>query len=371
MHIRTKKLLLQTHLFLMKPSLTSPSTNANHLNFFRALQVFFQQQMLELARPNFLRAIGSILFGCVVVAIGLTYFINPYGLVPGGVFGICIVLHALFPALQIGTYALLIQIPLLLISTLVLGGRLGFRTLIAAIALPLMVNLLSSWSYPTPEALRSLDPDLLLGGHLNMTHDLIVSALIGGALIGIGTGLIIRQQASSGGSDVIGMLIHKFTHVRFANAMMFVDGSIVLAGLIVIGIGFGLPESSSVAPRSWMLSFYSLITMYLLNRSIAIVLSGAKDCMLVHIICTKEESSILRNWILTTLDRTATRTNAQGLYSEAGKEILLMVVRNKELPAITDGIKQMAPHCFVVVTDAYDAYGYRWKELPTADALNL
>ena len=48
-----------------------------------------------------------------------------------------------------------------------------------------------------------------------------------------------------------------------------------------------------------------------------------------------------------------------------------MVVRNKELPTITDGIKQMAPDCFVVVTDAYDAYGYRWKELPTADALNL
>ncbi|MFC2487953.1 MAG: YitT family protein [Alloprevotella sp.] len=355
----------------MKPSSPSTSVDLQTSATRPAWMAFVKQQLYDLSRPDSLRAIGGILFGCLIAAIGLTYFINPYGLVPGGIFGICIVLHALFPILQVGTYALLIQIPLLLISSLVLGGRLGFRTLIAAISLPLMVNLLSSWSYPTAEALRRLDPGLILGGHLDMTHDLIVSALIGGALIGVGTGLIIRQQASSGGSDVIAMLVHKFTHIRFANSMMMVDGSIVLAGLMVIGMGFGLPESSNAAPRSWMLSFYSLITMYLLNRSIAIVLSGAKDCMLVHIICTKEESTILRNWILTTLDRTATRTDARGLYSEAGKEILLMVVRNKELPTITDGIKQMAPDCFVVVTDAYDAYGYRWKELPTADALNL
>lgn len=323
----------------------------------------------ELGHPESLRAIGGILLGCFIVAVGLVYFINPYGLVPGGVFGVCIVLHALFPALQIGTYALLIQVPLLLISTLVLGGRLGFRTLIAVFALPIMVNLLSLWSYPNAEALRTLDPSLIVGGKLDMSHDLIISCLVGGALIGIGTGIIIRQHASSGGSDVIAMLIHKFTHIRFSTCMILFDGSVVLAGLVVIGMGIGTNEA--VNERSWMLSFYSLIAMYILNRSINMMLSGAKDCMLVHIICTKTDAATLRSWILTTLDRTATRTQASGLYSETDKEILLMVVRNKEIPAITDGIKRLAPESFVVVTDAYDAYGFRWKELPDADALLL
>ena len=95
---------------------------------------------------------------------------------------------------SIGTLGLMIQIPLMLISMVVLGGRLGVRTIVAAVALPLMVNLLTELSYPAGEAMRTLDPTQLLGGHLDLTHDLIVSSLIGGVLLGIGTGLVIRQQ---------------------------------------------------------------------------------------------------------------------------------------------------------------------------------
>lgn len=335
------------------------------------MKTFVQQQLKEIVQPASLRAIGGILIGCFLAALGVAYFINPYRLVPGGVFGICIVLHALFPYFQVGTYALMVQIPILLISMRVLGGKLGFRTLIAAFSLPLMVNFLEWLSYPSAEALQLLDPAQILGGHLDMRNDLIISSLVGGALIGVGSGLIIRQQSSSGGSDVLAMLLHKFTHMRFANCMLMIEGSIVLSGLVVIGMGLGLPEGNATTPRSWMLSFYSLVTMYTLTQTIAMVLNGAKDCMLVHIICAKDDAEVLRNWVLNTLNLTATRTDAKGMYSESGKEILLMVVRNKNLPAITEGIKQLAPNSFVVVTDAYDAYGYRWKELPDADALNL
>lgn len=322
-------------------------------------------------RAESLRAIGIILLGCLIAALGLVYFINPYGLVPGGVFGICIVLHAIFPVFQVGTYALMLQIPLMVVSTWVLGGKLGFRTLIAVFALPLMVNLISAWSYPDADALRHLDPALIAGGHLNMTEDLIISSLIGGALIGAGSGLIIRQQASSGGSDVIAMLLHRFSKIRFSTCMLMVDGTIVLAGLVVIGMGVGLSKSQDVGEQSWKLSLYSLIAMYVLNRTITMLMRGAQDCMLVHIICTHKDATLLRTWVLNTLNRTATCTQASGLYSEENKEILLMVVRDKELPAITDGIKLLAPDSFVVITDAYDVYGFRWKELPEANAVRL
>lgn len=322
-------------------------------------------------RAESLQAIGGILAGCLIAALGLVYFINPYGLVPGGVFGICIVLHAIFPVFQIGTYALMLQVPLMIVSTLILGGKLGFRTLIAVFALPLMVNLISTWSYPDAEALRSLDPSLIVGGRLDMTEDLIISSLIGGALLGAGSGLIIRQQASSGGSDVIAMLLHRFTKIRFSNCMLIVDGTIVLAGLVVIGMGIGLSKTPEASEQSWKLSLYSLIAMYVLNRSVTMLMSGARDCMLVHIICTQKDAALLRTWVLNTLNRTATCTRASGLYSEEGKEILLMVVRDKELPSITDGIKLLAPDSFVVITDAYDVYGFRWKELPEANAVRL
>ena len=218
--------------------------------------------------------------------------------------------------------------------------------------------------------MRTLDPKLLLGGHLDLTNDLIVSSLIGGVLLGAGTGLVIRQQASSGGSDIVAMILNKYSGMPFSYCLMIVDGTIVLSGLLVIGMGLGL-NVGSAEPRSWMLSFYSLITMFAIARSIGVVVSGTTDAKLVHIICTPEEGRVLREWILNSLDRTATRSPSYGLYSEQEKEILLLVVRQKELPAITAGVKELAPDCFVVVTDAYDAYGYRWKALPDAGALQI
>lgn len=325
----------------------------------------------ELLRMDTLRSLGAILLGCLITAVGAVLFVFPYHMVPGGVFGFCVVLHALFPSIQVGTFALLIQVPLLLVSTLVLGGRLGVRTLVAVFATPLMINALSALVYPNVEALQTLDPTLLLQGRLNMTEDMIVTTLLGGVLIGAGTGLVIRQQASSGGSDVVAMLLHKFTHIRFAHCMYLVDGSIMLLGFIVVGLGIGLEEGKGGDAHAWLLSFYALITVYVINRTIAVVLTGERDCKLVHIICTREDCKVLKNWILNTLDRTATLSSCRGLYSNEDKEIVLLTVRNKELPAVTEGIKKLAPHSFVVVSDAYDAYGYRWKELPGSDALTV
>ena len=88
--------------------------------------------MREATQPATLRAIPFILFGCFIAAVALVYFINPYGIVPGGAFGASIVIHAIFPSMPIGTLGLMIQIPLMLISMLVLGGRLGVRTIVAA-----------------------------------------------------------------------------------------------------------------------------------------------------------------------------------------------------------------------------------------------
>ena len=75
----------------------------------------------EAVQPETLRAVPFILMGCLVTAVGLVYFINPYGIVPGGVFGLSIVLHAIFPSAPIGTIALCIQIPLLILSLFVLS----------------------------------------------------------------------------------------------------------------------------------------------------------------------------------------------------------------------------------------------------------
>ena len=102
--------------------------------------------------------LSGICLGCFIVALGFVLFINPYKLVPGGVFGLSIVLHQLFPTIQVGTFGYMLEVPILLLSALCLGSKVGLRTLVAAFAAPFFMNLLSTFCYPDELALRLRGP---------------------------------------------------------------------------------------------------------------------------------------------------------------------------------------------------------------------
>ena len=85
----------------------------------------------------------NIFLGCTILAAGFVYFINPYNIVPGGVYGASIVLHNLFPTIQVGTFGYMFDIPLLILSVILLGSKLGSRTIVAALFTPLAMNFLS------------------------------------------------------------------------------------------------------------------------------------------------------------------------------------------------------------------------------------
>lgn len=308
----------------------------------------------------------NILLGCTILAAGFVFFINPYNIVPGGVYGTSIVLHNLFPSIQVGTFGYMFDIPLLILSVVLLGAKLGTRTIAAALITPLIMNVLSELVYPTQEALESLDPEQLLGGVMNMTDHLMLTSIIGAAVIGIGTGIVIRNQATTGGSDIVGMLLQKYCHIRFSNAILLVDGTVVCFGLVVIGFGIG--SADDVSQPSWHLSLYSLISIFIISRVIAYIINGAKNDKLIFVISDKNMHA-LHEYILKDLDRTATCIKSSGLYTGKEKEMLFLVISNKEVPGVKMTIKMADPDAFVVVTDAYDTFGAGWKELPSANEL--
>lgn len=308
----------------------------------------------------------NILLGCTILAAGFVFFINPYNIVPGGVYGASIVLHNLFPSIQVGTFGYMFDIPLLILSVVLLGAKLGTRTIAAALITPLIMNVLSELVYPTQEALESLDPEQLLGGAMNMTDHLMLTSIIGAAVIGIGTGIVIRNQATTGGSDIVGMLLQKYCHIRFSNAILLVDGTVVCFGLVVIGFGIG--SADDVSQPSWHLSLYSLISIFIISRVIAYIINGAKNDKLIFVISDKNMHA-LHEYILKDLDRTATCIKSSGLYTGKEKEMLFLVISNKEVPGVKMTIKMADPDAFVVVTDAYDTFGAGWKELPSANEL--
>ena len=309
---------------------------------------------------------AKIFLGCTFLAAGFVFFINPYNIVPGGVYGASIVLHNLFPSIQVGTFGYMFDIPLLLLSVWLLGAKLGARTVVAALTTPLIMNVMSKLIYPTQEALEQLDPAQMLGGCLNMSDHLMLTSIIGAVVIGIGSGLVVCNQATTGGTDIVAMILQKYAGIRFSTAIMLADATVVLFGLLVIGFGIGSAED--VTQPSWHLSFYSLISIFVTSRVIAYVINGAKNDKIIFVI-SDQKMEDLHRYILEDMDRSATRIKSSGLYSGKEKEMLFMVVSYKEVNGVKHKIKEVDPKAFVVVTDAYDTFGEGWKQLPSANEL--
>ena len=241
------------------------------------------------------------------------FFINPYNIIPGGVYGASIVLHNLFPSIQVGTFGYMFDIPLLILSVVLLGAKLGSRTIAAALVTPFIMNMLSRVAYPTQEALEALDPTQLLGGCMDLSDHLMLTT--------------------------------------------------VIFGLVVIGFGIGSAED--MVQPALFLSFYSLISIFIYSRVIAYMINGSKNDKLIFVISDIKMTD-LHKYILEDLDRTATCIKSSGLYTGTDKEMLFLVVSYKEVAGVKLKIKEVDPRAFVVVTDAYDAFGEGWKQLPSS-----
>ena len=295
---------------------------------------------------------------------GFVLFINPYNFVPGGVYGMGIVLHNIFPSIQVGTFGYMFDVPLMLTAVLIFGGQFGTRTVLAALYTPGFMNMLTRWVYPDAAAVESLDPSLLLGGRLDLSGDLLLTCILGAIAVGVGQGIVVRQQATTGGTDIVGMLLQKFAGIKFSTGILLADGFVVLSGLAVIGFGLGTGDAAS---NGWMLTFYSLIQIYASSRVVAYMLDGASYDKLLFIISDNHE--LLRRFIIDELDRSATYLKARGMYTDASREMIFLVVSRKEVRQVQHKIKEIDPKAFVVVTDAYDTFGEGFKPLPEKDEM--
>lgn len=305
-----------------------------------------------------------IFLGCSIMGTAYVLFINPYNFVPGGVYGLAIVMHNIFPAIQVGTFGYMFDVPLMIIALMIFGSKFGFRTVMAAAYTPGFMNLLTSLVYPTAEAMESLDPALLLGGNLNLSNDLLVAALLGALLTGIGMGIVVRQQATTGGTDIVAMLLQKYAGIKFSTGIFYADGFVVLAGLLVIGFGLLIGEPD---PSGWLLTIYSLVIIYASSRMLAYVLDGASYDKLLFIIT--DQHAEMKEFIIKELDRSATYIRSRGMYTDAERDMIFLVVSQKEVRRVQRQIKQIDARAFVVVTDAYDTYGEGFKAFPEENEL--
>lgn len=311
-------------------------------------------------------SIGQIVFGCLLVAIAFVVFINPYDLVPGGIYGLALVLHNIFPSVQVGTFGYMFDVPLILTALILFGGTFGGRTIFASFLTPGIMNLLDYLVYPSREAIEALDPALLLGGTVDLSQHLMLAAIIGGCFSGVGVGIVIRNNAATGGTDITGMLLHRFAKMKFANGVLLSDAIIVLSGLVVIGFGIGLPEGKEA--QGLLLSLYSAVCIFVNAKVLGYTIDGASRDKLLYIICD-EHSDAMRQYILYELGRGGTYIKAKGMYTDRDKEMIFLVVNRKEVRNVQHKIKEFDHKAFVVVTDAYDTFGEGFKPFPEENGM--
>ncbi|MBW6490416.1 MAG: YitT family protein [Lentimicrobium sp.] len=273
---------------------------------------------------------GLILTGTLLVSFGYVYFITPFKVVPGGIYGISIVLHHLF-GLPVGLTALAFNIPLTIIGTKVLGPRFGTKTVAGFVLTSVFVDLMSFFSGFKPL----------------VENDPLLSSIFGGAVIGVGVGLIFKSKATSGGSDVIAMILARSTKLPLGQLMIGVDSLIVL-------IGF-------VAFRDWHIPLYSWITIFVMGKVIDAVLQGVSYEKTIFIVSDQHQA--IRDKIINDLHRGGTYLNAEGMFNGNQKKVIFTVVNRRELAMLEEFINKVDPKAFLTVMDANEILGKGFKSL--------
>ena len=271
-----------------------------------------------------------IVVGTFILAVGLVFFIAPYKFVPGGVYGISIVIHHLLGT-PIGLVALCLDIPLLLIGIKILGNKFGVKTILGLVLTAVFVDILGQ----------------VLGNNPLVEDDALLSAIFGGALVGLGLGIVFRAKATSGGTDIVAMILCKYTRLPMGQSLIYVDSTIVLIGLFAF--------------HDWKIPLYSWLIIFIAGKVIDMVVEGVKVHKVVIIISDKHEE--IRERIIVDLSRGGTYLIGEGMYEGAEKKVIYTNITRRELPILLEHVKEVDPNAFVSVIDANDVIGDGFKSL--------
>lgn len=289
-----------------------------------------------------------IVIGSFILAAGFVYFIDPHNIVPGGVYGIGIVVKNITSdimgegikipfikdpiftdGLGIGFVGLMLNIPLTILGIKVLGPRFGVKTIVGFIFSSIFIDFLD----------ENFDGALV--------DDVLLSCVFGGVLIGFGLGLIFKSKATSGGSDIIAMIAAKYTQMSLGILLIIVDSVIVLLGLIVF--------------KDWKIPLYSWIVIYITGKVIDATMQGVSYDKALFIISDKYNE--IRDKIINDLNRGGTLINGIGMFKGQDKKIIFTNVNRRELTIIQDYIKEIDSSAFMTVIDAHEVIGNGFKPI--------
>ncbi len=289
-----------------------------------------------------LKNIGLTVLGTIILAFGTAVFIIPFDLVVGGMSGFAIVLVKIIP-FDFVTVDLLITVmtwSLFLVGFLVLGKSFAAKTLISTIIYPPFITLFS----------KLCDPDVLNGVFYlkNSPHGdivLLISALFGGVLIGLGCATAFIGGGSTGGTDVIAFVICKFVKRLRSSVVIFIVDSIpIVLGIFIL--------------NDLVLTLIGIISVFVSALMVDKVFVGGSKALTAQIISGNYES--INQEIIKKLERTTTLVEVTGGYSQQSKTMLMVTFSMRQYSELLSIINLNDKNAFVTVSKAHEINGEGW-----------
>lgn len=269
----------------------------------------------------------GITVGAFVYGAGISLFLDPNNLAPGGVSGISIIINRL-SGIETGTMIFLLNVPLILLGFWKFGWRFILSTSYTVLASSFFINLMTPYG--------------------PLTKEPVLAAMAGSVLVALGLGVVFRMGATTGGMDiVVKMLRMHYPHLRTSSIFFLTDVCIVLCS------GFIFRNVDTI--------LYAFIAVILTSRILDVVLYGTDEAKLFYIISDNPEEIAER--ILGEIDVGVTYLRGEGGYSSQNKRVIMCVTKKQQAPKIEEIVKEEDPRAFTIITSATEIYGEGYKNI--------
>ncbi|HWR22941.1 MAG TPA: YitT family protein [Feifaniaceae bacterium] len=269
----------------------------------------------------------AIIIGSALTALGLSVFTVPNNIAPGGVSGIAIALSSLI-GVPVGTLTLILNVPLMAVALKRLGFKPLAKTIAATVLLSVFIDLFALW----------------MPGY---TNNPLLAALMGGGFMGVGLGLLLIRGISTGGTDLIGLMLFKMRPgFSMGQLLMVIDTLVVIFAVAVF--------------REIEVALYSVVSLFVTSKMIDAIQEGVDHAKVIYIITDREEE--LLNRIAHEMGRGVTVLPGRGGFSGKDKAVLMTIARRNEVALTLQAVRAIDPRAFTIISDATEVHGEGFKE---------
>ena len=298
-----------------------------------------RRKLLSTVKDYLILTVASFLF-----AFAWEGFMIPNGMSAGGMMGLCtIVQYATGGFIQAQYSYIVINAVLIIVAVLAMGIGFGFKTIYCILVSSLAMGLVGSLDF-----LHSAPGEFLF------IQERVLIPVFAGAIEAIGIGLILRYGGSTGGTDIISLMVNKYWPISLS--MIYLVTDVIICSLLLF-----LPE------KNFSDMCYGLEELVVFSLMIDIVVGGKRSSY--QLLVFSEHYKEIADHIINNMDRGVTLLKAQGWYTKKDKDVLLILINQKELPSLTRVIKEVDPRAFMSISPTNNVYGEGFEEIKTGVSL--